>query len=90
MLKQFKKELAKFQDKGILQWLLQGKKGIEKENLRIDAKGKLSQNPAPEDFGSALSHSYITKDFAEAMSEIVTPPYHSLHELFEFLKNLHL
>ena len=47
------------------------------------------KKPAPKDFGSALSHSYITKDFAEAMSELVTPPYHSLHELFEFLKNLH-
>ena len=47
MLKQFKKELAKFQDKGILQWLLQGKKGIEKENLRVDKNGKLSQKSCP-------------------------------------------
>ena len=54
MLKQFKKELAKFQNSGSL--FLQGRKGIEKENLRVDKN-------------SALSHSYITKDFAEAMSE---------------------
>ena len=89
MLKQFKKELAKFQNSGSLSYFLQGRKGIEKENLRVDKNGKLSQKSAPKDFGSALSHSYITKDFAEAMSELVTPPYHSLHELFEFLKNLH-
>ena len=67
MLKQFKKELAKFQNSGSLSYFLQGRKGIEKENLRVDKNGKLSQKPAPKDFGSALSHSYITKDFAEAM-----------------------
>ncbi len=89
MFKKFKKELATFQGKGDLSWLFQGKKGIEKENLRIDVKGKLSQNSAPEEFGSALTHSYITKDFAEAMPELVTPPHSSLPELFEFLKNLH-
>ena len=89
MLKQFKKGLAKFQDSGSLSYLLQGRKGIEKENLRVDKNGKLSQKSTPKEFGSALTHSYITKDFAEAMSELVTPPYSSLSDLFGFLKNLH-
>ena len=86
MLKQFKKGLAKFQDSGSLSYLLQGRKGIEKENLRVDKNGKLSQKSTPKEFGSALTHSYITKDFAEAMSELVTPPYSSLSDLFEVPK----
>ena len=65
MLKQFKKELAKFQNSGSLSYLLQGRKGIEKENLRVDKNVKIISKIRPKDFGSALTHSYITKDFAE-------------------------
>ena len=47
----FKKELAKFQDKVVLlQWLLQGRNavlfgGLVKDKFALDAKWKISKNP---------------------------------------------
>lgn len=87
MIKQFTESLTLFTK--IKAILLQGKKGVEKENIRITEKGYLSQNNHPTAFGSALTHQYITKDFAESMIELVTPPFQDLDELYCFLEQLH-
>ena len=42
--------------------------GIEKESLRVDRAGYISQRPHPEALGSALTHPTITTDFSEALS----------------------
>ncbi|MGL4674843.1 MAG: glutamate--cysteine ligase, partial [Wohlfahrtiimonas sp.] len=39
--------------------------GLEREGLRVDQQGKLSQASHPEALGSALTNANITTDFAE-------------------------
>ena len=41
--------------------------GIEKESLRVDRAGYISQRPHPEALGSALTHATITTDFSGPM-----------------------
>lgn len=48
-------------------------RGIERETLRVNPDGSLSQKPHPEVFGSALKHPYITTDYSEALMEFITP-----------------
>ena len=48
-----------------------GRKGIEKESLRIAPDGFLSEAGHPRRLGSALTNRYITTDFSEALLEFV-------------------
>lgn len=51
-----------------------GLQGLEKECLRVSEDGLIAQTPHPPALGSALSHSAITTDFAEALLEFKTEP----------------
>ena len=66
-----------------------GKKGVEKESLRVSATGRLSQEPHPKALGSALTSRYITTDFSEALLEFVTPAFSTTWEALRFLCDLH-
>jgi glutamate--cysteine ligase len=66
-----------------------GLKGVEKESLRVDAAGELSQSPHPRALGSALTNRYITTDFSEALLEFITPAYSSTWETLRFLCDIH-
>ena len=80
-----------------LEWLQRGRadlvrkglRGVEKESLRIDARGRLSMRPHPESFGAALTHPYITTDYSEALPELVTPPQRTQWETLQFLCEIH-
>ncbi len=63
--------------------------GIEKESLRVDSAGYISQRPHPEALGSALTHPTITTDFSEALLEFITPAYHGVREVARSLRHLH-
>ena len=63
--------------------------GIEKESLRIDARGALSQQPHPLAWGSALTHPTITTDYSEALVELITPVSRDIGELFGQLDDIH-
>ena len=63
--------------------------GLEKESLRVDRAGYISQRPHPEALGSALAHSTITTDFSEALLEFVTPAYRGVRETLRTLRHLH-
>ena len=65
-------------------------RGIEKECLRIDSSGRISQKNHPEGLGSALTNPYITTDFSEALLELVTPTFNSAKECLDFLTELHV
>ena len=65
-------------------------KGLEKENLRSDVEGKISNNDFPAVFGIHNFNSFITLDYSESHLEIVTPTFESNQKLFEFLKYLHI
>lgn len=61
--------------------------GIEKESLRVSREGCIAQTPHPSGLGSALTHPYITTDYSEALTEIITPPCETITEVLEFLRD---
>ena len=66
-----------------------GLKGVEKESLRVDPDGNLAQTPHPRALGSALTNSFITTDFSEALLEFITPAFSSTWEALQFLCDIH-
>lgn len=64
-------------------------RGVEREALRITPQGSLSSNPHPEALGSALTHKWITTDFAEQLLEFITPVTHSVPEMLGQLQDIH-
>ena len=66
-----------------------GRKGVEKESLRVEPSGYLAQTPHPDGLGSALTNAYITTDFSESLLEFVTPAYHSTWEALRAICDIH-
>ncbi|PWC10051.1 glutamate--cysteine ligase [Brenneria roseae subsp. americana] len=64
-------------------------RGIERETLRVLANGHLATTGHPERLGSALTHSWITTDFAEALLEFITPVDNDVDHLLTFLRDIH-
>jgi glutamate--cysteine ligase len=71
---------------GVLQG---GRKGVEKESLRVTPEGRLARTRHPRALGSALTNEHITTDFSEALIELVTPPFTASWELTQYLLDLH-
>jgi glutamate--cysteine ligase len=67
--------------------LLETRRGIEKESLRVNPDGSLALTPHPAALGSALTHPHITTDYSEAQLELITgvqpTPEACLRELLE-------
>jgi glutamate--cysteine ligase len=64
-------------------------RGIEKEGLRCEPNGHLSQAPHPQALGSALTHPSITTDYSESLLEFITPVFDNAKDTLEFMHNLH-
>ena len=64
-------------------------RGIERETLRVNVDGKLSQEAHPSAYGNALTHASITTDFAESLLEFITPVANSVDQLFDYLNDIH-
>jgi len=64
-------------------------RGIERESLRMQNNGFLSQLNHPQSLGSALTHPHITTDYSEALMEFITPPQESIPEALSFLADIH-
>ena len=62
--------------------------GIEREGLRCNKKGELSQLIHFEVFGDNMTDDFITKDFGEAQLEIRTPVCDTVKECYEKLENI--
>lgn len=65
------------------------RRGLEKESLRITREGKLAQTGHPTTLGSALTHPYITTDYAEAQLEFTTPAREELGQALRWLDDIH-
>lgn len=74
---------------GGLEMLKGGKKGLEKESLRIDTNGSLAQTQHPKEWGAPLTHPYITTDYSEALPELITPAFSEMQETIDFLEQTH-
>jgi glutamate--cysteine ligase len=66
-----------------------GRKGVEKESLRVHPDGRIAQTPHPAGLGSALASEHITTDFSESLIELVTPAFPTSWELLQYLCDLH-
>jgi len=72
------------------QLLLQGGgKGLEKESLRISRDGSVATTPHPHAWGSPLTHPYVTTDYSEALTELVTPTFTEIDDVLNCLDDLH-
>jgi glutamate--cysteine ligase len=76
-------------DDGRAALIRRGRRGVEKESLRVDSDGRLSRRPHPTAWGAALTHPYITTDYSEALPELVTPPQLTNWETLQFLCEIH-
>ncbi|NGO00354.1 glutamate--cysteine ligase [Grimontia sp. S25] len=64
-------------------------RGVEREALRITPQGTLSSDAHPKALGSALTHQWITTDFAEQLLEFITPVTYSVPEMISQLQDIH-
>jgi glutamate--cysteine ligase len=64
-------------------------RGIERESLRMQSNGFLSQKNHPEALGSALTHPYITTDYSEALMEFITTPQSTIAAALNELSDIH-
>ena len=82
------KRLSAILQSGQLTSLNESRIGLEKESLRVSASGSIAQTPHPLAFGSALTNPYITTDFSEALTEMITPPCDSVVATLDFLADI--
>ena len=66
-----------------------GRKGVERESLRVSPEGRIALTPHPRVLGSALTSAHITTDYSEALIELVTPTFTTSWELLQYLCDLH-
>jgi glutamate--cysteine ligase len=85
----FERRLAALVNGGQPQILQGGRKGVEKESLRVTPSGKLATTPHPRSLGSALTNVHITNDYSESLIELVTPAFTTSWELLQYLLDLH-
>src|ERR1700681_1700145 len=85
----FERRLSALVNSGQPQILQGGRKGVEKESLRVLPNGRLAPTPHPPLLGSALTNEHITTDYSEALIELVTPAFTHSWELLQYLLDLH-
>ena len=73
----------------LLKSLTRLQRGLEKESLRIDSKGKMALTPHPESLGSALCHPKITTDYSESLLEFITPVHTTVTGCLNDLEEIH-
>src|SRR5215831_11705288 len=85
----FERRLSALINSGQPEVVQGGRKGVEKESLRVTPDGRLAQTPHPRALGSALTNEHITTDFSEALIELVSPTFRTSWELLQYLLDLH-
>jgi glutamate--cysteine ligase len=78
--------LVNSRERGVLRG---GRRGLERETLRVTAEGRVSARPHPPAFGSALANPHITTDYSESLLELVTPTFRDTGALRAYLGELH-
>jgi glutamate--cysteine ligase len=87
--KNFERRLAGLVNSGERGVLRGGRKGVEKESLRVSPDGSIARTRHPESLGAPLTNEHITTDFSEALIELVTPPFGETWELLQYLCDIH-
>jgi glutamate--cysteine ligase len=87
--KNFERRLAGLINSGERAVLRGGRKGVEKESLRVAPDGFIAQTRHPPALGAPLTNEHITTDFSESLIELVTPPFGETWELLQYLCDIH-
>jgi glutamate--cysteine ligase len=87
--KKFERRLAGLINSGQRGVLRGGRKGVEKESLRVSPSGVIASTAHPAALGAPLTNEHITTDFSEALIELVTPPFLESWELLQYLCDIH-
>jgi glutamate--cysteine ligase len=87
--KKFERRLAGLINSGERGVLRGGRKGVEKESLRVSPAGDIVETRQPEALGAPLTNEHITTDFSESLIELVTPPFGETWELLQYLCDIH-
>jgi len=87
--KRFERRLAGLINSGERGVLRGGRKGVEKESLRVAPNGDIAQSRHPRELGAPLTNENITTDFSESLLELVTPPFGETWELLQYLCDIH-
>jgi glutamate--cysteine ligase len=87
--KNFERRLAGLINSGERAVLRGGRKGVEKESLRVAPDGVIAQTRHPPALGAPLTNEHITTDFSESLIELVTPPFGETWELLQYLCDIH-
>jgi len=69
--------------------LAEALRGIEKEGLRVDARGNLALTAHPAGLGAALTNEHVTTDYSEALLELITGTHNRVEPLLAELENTH-
>ncbi|HEY6452984.1 MAG TPA: glutamate--cysteine ligase [Steroidobacteraceae bacterium] len=85
----FERRLAAVGNSREQRLLAHGRRGLERESLRVTPDGRIAQTPHPPALGSALTNPHITTDYSEALTELVTPTFPDNAALLEYLRDLH-
>jgi glutamate--cysteine ligase len=85
----FERRLAGLINSGERGVLRGGRKGVEKESLRVSPDGEIVQSLHPSALGAPLTNDNITTDFSESLIELVTPPFLESWELLQYLCDIH-
>ncbi len=64
-------------------------RGVEREGLRMQSNGFISQGPHPHSLGAALTHPHITTDYSEALMEFITAPQPDIQAMLAELTDIH-
>ena len=87
--REFERRMASLLNGGSTAALRDGRRGLEKESLRITPQGRIAASGHERGLGSALTHPWITTDYSESLLELVTPTFTDSAALLSFLRDLH-
>ncbi len=87
MYRTAERRLSRLCNSGQQSLLTGGRIGLEKECLRVTREGNIAQTRHPPPLGSALTNPYITTDYSEALTELITPPFTDIRGCLDFLRD---
>ena len=87
--RKFERRLAGLVNSGERAVLRGGRKGVERESLRVTGAGEIAHSRHPAALGAPLTNEHITTDFSESLIELVTPPFGETWELVQYLCDIH-
>ena len=63
--------------------------GLEREGIRLQSNGRISDRSHPIEWGNRTFHPYLQTDFAECQLELITPPAVNPEEIMQWFSALH-